>query len=216
MNVFTFSEAGGHPANEDAFRVEPHPKNPDVRLVAVADGQGGRTGGAMAARLAVDVVIEAAGREDWAGLLNDPWRWPDLLRMADEVVRDDPEAGCTTLVAFAALADCTAAGASCGDTAVLLAEAGRSELLTARQFKNPPVGSGEATFVAFSGWPESRGVLLAMTDGVWKYAGWDVIKQAAGTLRGQELIDAIAARARLPRARQFQDDFTLVVLEPDG
>jgi hypothetical protein len=215
MNVFTFSAAGGHPANEDAFRVEPHPKNPDVLLVAVADGQGGRAGGARAARLAVDTAIEVAGRQEWADLLNNPWQWPDLLRRADEAVRDDPEAGFTTLVGFAAITDCTAVGASCGDSAVLLAESGRSELLTARQFKNPPVGSGDATFVSFSGWPDSQGVLLAMTDGVWKYAGWEAVKEAARMLRGQELIDAIAARARLPRSGEFQDDFTLVVLEGD-
>jgi hypothetical protein len=52
-----------------------------------------------------------------------------------------------------------------------------------------------------------------MSDGVWKYAGWGAITQAASTLRGRALLEALQARARLPGSGQFPDDFTLVLLE---
>jgi serine phosphatase RsbU (regulator of sigma subunit) len=217
MKVFTFSEAGGHPANEDAFRVEPHPKDPDVLLVAVADGQGGRAGGAKAARLAVDTTIEVAGRMKSEDLGGHPFVWSDVLRQADEAARDDAEAGFTTLIGLMAYADVgVVTGASCGDSAVLVVGSEEPELWTEGQRKNPPVGSGEAEFKVFAGCLPHPFVVLVMTDGVWKYAGWEAVKEAARTLHGQELIDAIAARARLPRSGEFQDDFTLIVLESDG
>jgi serine phosphatase RsbU (regulator of sigma subunit) len=217
MNVFSFSAAGGHPVNEDVLRVEPHPKDPDVLLVAVADGQGGRSGGARAARLAVDTVIEVAGRMKPEDLGRSPFEWPDALRQADEAVRDDPQAGFTTLIGLIAFTEMgIITGGSCGDSAVLVVDAEGPELWTDGQPKNPPVGSGRAEFCVMAGCPPPPFVVLAMTDGVWKYAGWDAIKEAARTLRGQELIDAIAARARLPRSGEFQDDFTLVVLESVG
>jgi serine/threonine protein phosphatase PrpC len=46
VSVITFSEAGGHPVNEDAFAVERHPADSECWLCFVADGQGGRAGGA--------------------------------------------------------------------------------------------------------------------------------------------------------------------------
>ena len=52
-----------------------------------------------------------------------------------------------------------------------------------------------------------------MSDGVWKYAGWPAITQAASILRGEALLGALQARARLPGSGRFSDDFTLVLLE---
>lgn len=213
MKTFTFSEAGGdHAANEDAFRVEPHPLAADVLLVALADGQGGRSGGARAAQLAVDVAIEVAGRRKPEELLGNPAGWCELLAEVDRFVAADPAAGFTTLVAFAVLADRIVAGASCGDSALLMHDAKGPEVWTEHQFKNPPVGSGDAPFVPFAGSPVPPWSLVAMTDGVWKYAGWDAVKAAARDLRGDELAAALAARARLPRTGRFPDDFTVVAV----
>jgi len=55
--------------------------------------------------------------------------------------------------------------------------------------------------------------VLAMTDGVWKYVGWDRVCELATRLGGDELLAALQAAARLPRTGQFQDDFTAVLLE---
>ena len=54
--------------------------------------------------------------------------------------------------------------------------------------------------------------VLGLTDGVWKYVGWDRVIAEARAHRGQELVDALAALARLPGSGRFQDDFTVVAL----
>ena len=81
--------------------------------------------------------------------------------------------------------------------------------MTARQTKNPPVGTGEAFFVPFVVELMAPWLVIAMTDGVWKYAGWRRIKEAASRLRGRGLIDRLQTPARLPGSGEFQDDFTL-------
>ena len=108
------------------------------------------------------------------------------------------------------------AGASCGDSAALLVCGGRARPLTAAQAKNPPVGSGAAPFVPFAAGLVRPWALLAMSDGVWKYAGWAAITQAASALRGRALLEALQARARLPGSGQFPDDFTLVLFEGEA
>jgi hypothetical protein len=52
-----------------------------------------------------------------------------------------------------------------------------------------------------------------MSDGVWKYVGWDHVRDTALRLHGAELVSASQRLARLPTTGQFQDDFTMVVLE---
>ena len=213
MRVHTFTEAGGHPHNEDALRVEPHPADPSVLLVALADGQGGRAGGARAAQLAADRAIELAGQQK-ASVLG--WFvWQDILRRVDATVAADPAAGFTTLVAFAVFADGPIEGASCGDSALLVVDPDERQVWTSRQEKNPPVGSGGAPFTPFDGTPVAPWQLVAMTDGVWKYAGWPAVTHLAGELRGEDLIAALAARARLPGSGTFPDDFTVAVISSE-
>ncbi len=199
IRAHTFTEAGGHPANEDAFAVRELPDG--GRLVCVADGQGSRAGGGRAARLACDTVA-ASGSDD--------------LGRADAAVAVDPEAGFTTLAAFTAF-EYTVSGASCGDSAVLaVCGSGRVTELTARQSKNPPVGSGEATFVPFEAELVRPWRVLAVTDGVWKYVGWPRVRELAKRLGGEELLAALQAAARLPGSGTFPDDFTVVLFEAAG
>lgn len=213
MRVHTFTEAGGHSHNEDALRVEPHPADPSVLLVALADGQGGRAGGGRAAQLAVDRAIVAA-RQHRASTLG--WReWLGILRGVDAAVAADPAGGFTTLVAFSVFDGELIEGASCGDSAVVVVDPEEWWEFTHDQKKNPPVGSGCAAFTPFDGSTPRPWQLVAMTDGVWKYAGWDAVKGLAGELRGEELIAALAARARLPGSGTFPDDFTVAVVASD-
>ncbi len=75
------------------------------------------------------------------------------------------------------------------------------------------MGSGAvdaALFTAAVGVPWK---LLAMSDGVWKYVGWDRVIEVARRERGAALVAALQRSARLPGSGQFQDDFTVVVLE---
>jgi serine/threonine protein phosphatase PrpC len=212
IRTFTFTEAGGHPVNEDAFLIEPIPDGIGGYVVAVADGQGGRARAAEAARLACRTVVDAALRRG-AGFDKSGCR--EVLAKADRAVTHDDEAGFTTLVAFTVRWN-SVVGASCGDSAVLaVCGSGAVSELTRLQYKNPPVGSGEATFVPFAADLVRPWMVLAMTDGVWKYVGWERVRELAAKLSGEELIGALKAAARLPGSGQFQDDFTVVLVEAE-
>ncbi len=211
IRVTTFTESGGHPANEDAFLVGPHPADAGSWLCALADGQGGRAGGGEAARLACRTTLAEAGRLQPGQLSRGPI-WASLLRQADRAVEADPGAGFTTLAGFC-VRDGVLVGASSGDSAVLAAAGGQAREATAGQRKNPPVGSGAAEFVPFEVPLAEPWAVLAVSDGVWKYAGWEKVVLAATTLSGEPLVDALKAAARLPGSGRFPDDFTVVVLE---
>jgi serine/threonine protein phosphatase PrpC len=212
VSVASFSEAGGHAVNEDAFVVQRHPSGPDRWLCFLADGQGGSAGGAEAARLACHTAAEAALRQP-LGELAGPAAWRVILQEADRAVLADPEAGLTTLLGFC-ISDGFLAGASSGDSAVFALSAGeRVENLTVNQRKNPPVGSGGAKFVPFATRLVGRWSVLAMSDGVWKYVGWERLVQAAAGSRGEECVETLQRAARLPGSGRFPDDFTVVLFE---
>ena len=212
VNVVTFSEAGGHIVNEDAFAVERHPGDPDCWLCCLGDGQGGRAGGAQASQLACRAAMDAALQESPRRLAS-PLAWAELLHGADEAVRDAREAGFTTLLGFC-ITKGYLAGASCGDSAVLVATSGqRPSVVTAGQAKNPPVGSGTAPFWPFGLALVVPWVVVAMSDGVWKYAGWDRVEEAVSAGHGQQIVERLQEGARLQGSGQFQDDFTVVVFD---
>lgn len=211
IRVFSYSESGGQAENEDAFDVRPHPQDRESYLCVIADGQGGRAGAAAAANAACRVCIDAALTYPAAGLLQ-PATWTKILEEVDRAVADDPDAGFTTVVAFC-ITQGTLCGASCGDSAAVLLGPNRpGDVLTARQYKNPPVGSRGASFVSFTAKLLSPWTVLAMSDGVWKYAGWENVLKIAAEARAEDIIPLTCNRARLPRSGNLQDDFTLVVL----
>lgn len=84
--------------------------------------------------------------------------------------------------------------------------------MTDRQAKNPPVGSGAAWFVPFVAKLAAPWLVMAMSDGVWKYVGWDRLIAAVAAHHGEPLIEALQVSARL-RSGRFPDDFTVVVFE---
>ncbi len=213
IQVFTHTEAGGHAHNEDAFEVRPHPSDPDCLLCALADGQGGQAGGGRAAQLACRACIEAASAHQPAILAVRPDYWATILRQADAVVAKDPEAGFTTLIAFCIQKDAIC-GASNGDSAVYALSADeQGAILTERQQKNPPIGSGGAWPVGFAASLSPNWTVLALSDGVWKYARWDRVCFAAAHLAGNHLIDALRNQAGLSGSGRLQDDFTLLVFQ---
>ena len=200
INVVTFSEVGGHVVNEDTFTVERHPSDPDCWLCCLGDGQGGRAGGRQASQLACRVAMDTAVRESPQTLAS-PLAWTELLHGTDDAVRDAPEAGFTTLIGFC-ISKAYLAGASCGDSAVLVSTSGqRPRVVTEGQSKNPPVGSGVAPFWPFGVALVAPWVVAAMSDGVWKYAGWDRIAKALSAVRGQQIVERLQMTARLPAKR---------------
>jgi serine/threonine protein phosphatase PrpC len=211
VSVSTFSEVGGHRVNEDAFAVQQHPLDPGLWLCFVADGQGGQPGGGPAAQLACRIALAAAAACRPERLTHEG-TWSGILQEADLAVRDDPAGGFTTLVGLG-VGRHRVVGASSGDSAALLVCGERPVDLTARQRKNPPVGSGAVDAVPFAATLGLPWKLLAMSDGVWKYVGWDEVIEVARRERGAALVAALQRSARLPGSGQFQDDFTVVVLE---
>jgi hypothetical protein len=209
IEFFGLSEVGGHRENEDAWDAVVHPRDPGCRVCVVADGQGGQPGGRAAALRALWTCLDLAGKLPAEELLF-PWAWPALLHQVDKAVEAAPEAGFTTLVAMAVSLD-RLAGASSGDSGAALVQDGAGRILTEGQRKNPPVGSGEAVFVPFAAGLRAPWTVLAVTDGVWKYAGWEAVLTEARRLPGARLIPELRRRAALPGGG-LQDDFTAVAL----
>lgn len=127
-------------------------------------------------------------------------------------VAADAAAGFTTLVGLCVCRD-VVVGASSGDSAALLVSVGKSHHLTAAQHKHPPVGSGGAVAVPFAAALREPWRVLVMSDGVWKYVGWDRVIDVASQARGSDVIAELQQAARLPGSGRLQDDFTVVLLE---
>ncbi len=204
------SEAGGHPVNEDAFLIREHPAEDGCWIGCIADGQGGRAGGARASRLACETVMRIAERTP-VGMLASARGWGYLLPEADRAVAGDADAGFTTLVGFC-IRRGRIVGASNGDSAVLLVNSTGNSILTERQPKNPPVGSGSAAFAEFTAELGESWRVLAMTDGVWKYVGWDRILKVLSKRTGRLTLEELRQLAALQRTGELQDDFTAVLI----
>jgi hypothetical protein len=211
LAVHSFSEPGGHRHNEDALRVQAHLLDPDCWLCFVADGQGGQAGGGPAAQVACQSALDAALACQPEALTH-PSAWPPILRQADAAVAADAAAGFTTLVGLCVCRN-VVVGASTGDSAALLISDGKPHHMTVAQHKNPPVGSGGAAAVPFAAALTEPWRVLVMSDGVWKYVGWERLIEVACRANGPAVIAELQQAARLPGSGRFQDDFTVVALE---
>jgi serine/threonine protein phosphatase PrpC len=210
LTVAHCTEIGCTGENEDSFLVRPHPNDANCLLVAVADGVGGQLYGGLAARLACQVCIDWASRIPLERLAT-PTAWVEVVRQADIAVAGDRTVGRTTLIGLS-VSGKRVDGASVGDSAAVILELGQPmQVLTAQQRKDPPVGSGGVVATGFSAEMNSPWKLLVMTDGVWKYAGWEWVRHAASLADDQEILDTLRAAAR-PRLGRLQDDFTLVIV----
>lgn len=191
--------------------MEAHPDATDCWICVIADGQGGQAGGAKAAQLACQRCRDLALRSAPPGL-QAAETWTEILHAADTAVTDDPMAGYTTLVGLSVWQGFVC-GASNGDSAAVLLHPGSRPLnLTQHQDKNPPIGSRVASIVPFAARLSRPWTLLAMTDGVWKYVGWDEMLKVAEATPADNLAPLLLSRARLELSGRLQDDFTLIVL----
>ena len=213
IHHWTHSEPGHDHANQDVALVRPHPDDALSLLCALADGQGGRSGGAEAAHLAASECLSAASTFPAASLLDEA-AWYPIVNAADEAVCEDDDAGYTTLVGLCVSAG-VVCGASCGDSGALLLAGGRERLLTEHQRKDPPVGSSAARPVAFSARLVPGWKLLIVSDGVWKGIGWDGIARLARAHAGEALIAALRRAALDENGGALGDDFSVILLQ-DG
>ena len=214
IEAHALTEPGGHVVNEDAHGLRTHPDDPACWLCCLADGQGGQAGGADASELACQAAMRAACALPVARLAN-ARTWVTLLEATDRSVAADADAGYTTLVGFAVVAG-RIVGASSGDSAVVLVDRSGHRILTENQSKNPPVGSGGATFVPFEAALAEPWRVVAMSDGVWKPVGWAKVVEALRSRTGQDLLDQLRDQARSPRSGALSDDFTAVTLGRGG
>ena len=210
---WTHSEPGHEHANQDVALVRPHPADASSLTCALADGQGGRSGGAEAAQIAAGECLRAASTFPVSSLLDEA-TWYPIVNASDEAVCEDDDAGYTTLVGLCVSAG-TVCGASCGDSGALLLGGGRERLLTEHQHKDPPVGSSAARPVAFSARLGPGWQLLIVSDGVWKGIGWDGIARLARAYGGESLIAALRRAALEENGSTLGDDFSVILVQ-DG
>lgn len=201
---------GGKRENEDVIVTQINPTHSDCLVCVLADGQGGQSHGAAAARAACETARDAAAKHKAGDLIN-TGVWPDILAEAD--IAASRTGGYSTLIAFVCV-EGVVCGASCGDSKVFLKEpGGRIIELTKHQRKNPPVGSGGAIFEIFRAESNHGGRVLAASDGVWKYCGYEAIESAL-RMKAVSEIAAFLRNAVAPKnGGPLPDDFSFVVVE---
>ena len=218
FSVSQFTEAGGLTTNEDVVLFAYHPADETVLICALADGQGGRPGGLIAAQTACGVALEKACAYSTRQLTK-PKTWAKILRAADATAQALPDAGATTLVALCIMGN-SVYGASSGDSAaVLLNVYDQYHELSKEQTKNPPVGSGQAKFVPFSQTLLDPWLVMLASDGLWRYVRWEGVKTILRThqLGGGEsdaLVEQLVDAARSAGKGILRDDTTMIVIEP--
>ena len=212
--VTQYSEAGGHAESEDFVSIGclAGMSEEDAVLVTLADGQGGQPGGGPAARLASALALEM-GQTLSLDRVRTGLGWNKLLRQVDDQVSRDKRSGYCTLISLL-IEPNHLVGASAGDSAVVAFTPSHGMVeLTAGQRKNPPVGSGMAIFTPFVQQLTSPWTVLVMSDGVWKYSGWDAIRHLDWRQPGASIIQYLRDKAGLAGCDRLQDDFTLVVIQ---
>ncbi|MFP2932767.1 SpoIIE family protein phosphatase [Pyxidicoccus sp. 3LG] len=178
----------------------------DAVVLAVADGAGNSRRGVEAAAAVVRATQSATvERTD----LMRPEAWSHVLKQCDHLLVSNGEGGETTAV-VALVTGHHIIGASVGDSELWLIHGDRHTALTEHQRRKPLLGRGEATPVCFEV-PWTEGVLLAGTDGLFKYADAPRIRASAS---GPDLASSARALASLPRLASggLQDDVGLVLI----
>ena len=156
----------------------------DSLLIGVADGAGGRAGGAAAADTVVQLVRDVgAGANTHA--LPSAARWCKLLEALDRRAATDPAVGETTAVVMS-VSGGRIEGASVGDSAAWLIDDRQVLDLTSSQERKPGLCTGQAIMVPFAARLETATLLVA-TDGLLKYTSRETIVRLA---RAQDLQDA--------------------------
>jgi serine/threonine protein phosphatase PrpC len=194
--------AAGNPENQDrGLIIHDGPRI----VLCVADGAGGRGGGAEAASMAVELVRQNAS------LLINAESCAEVLRKLDAAIAKDAVAGETTC-ALAVVTPEEIFGASVGDSGVWLIPKNGNHLdLTHFQERKPFIGSGSAWPVSFQR-PRQAGCLLLATDGLLKYMSAERIIAAChehpADVAAQRLIELV----RYPSGA-LPDDVTIIVSE---
>jgi PPM family protein phosphatase len=178
-------------------------------VIAVADGAGGLSGGALAAEYTIERIrtsiptIERASADALADL---------LVRIDGELMRNK-NAGETTAVVVL-MDDTAAVGASVGDSEAWLIDETTITRLTNGQVRKPLLGSGHAIPVGFGPIPLA-GRLVVGSDGLFKYCTKQQIVAACARSTLAGMATALLQAVQLPSG-QLQDDVALIVCGEDS
>jgi serine/threonine protein phosphatase PrpC len=179
-------------------------------IIVVADGAGGRAGGAEAAETVVKAVREAI---PGVRRLDDPRAWCRLLEEIDQSLLEDSTAGETTAVVVA-ISPAGIAGASAGDSGAWLVTPKRYDDLTENQHHKPFLGTGAAIAIPFKA-RRLDDTLLVATDGLFKYTGCENICETALeedlALAAKHLVDLVRLRSG-----SLPDDVSVVLCRPSA
>lgn len=211
MEVFYHSQIGGdHQENEDAILIAPHFADSSALICSLADGQGGRPGGAQAAQSCVASCLAKAQTYAPRKLVKTSV-WMEIGKYVDDYVSRLPETGYTTLIGIYITPSLTV-GVSSGDSAAALILDKKFFLLTEGQYKNPPVGSGGARFIPFAAQLKGNWKLIMVSDGVWKYVGWEAVRQRCLSETSKNLIPNLCHDI-MNRNKVLPDDFSMILIE---
>lgn len=209
MRYEVHSEPGGKALTEDCLVAKRHPSHHATIVFALADGQGGQSNGADAAKAACDAVWSQSSSLHFQKL-EEETTWVQILEATDRAV--STTGGFTTLVALSANGN-SIIGASCGDSKAFFRASNEDSIceLTSRQSKNPPIGSEVAQPTAFTCPTLHGGRLLVLSDGVWKYCGAENLRTSF-----QLPIEAVGAHLKkgvIQNMRSLPDDFSVIVAD---
>jgi PPM family protein phosphatase len=177
----------------------------DRIILAVADGAGGRSGGAEAADITINLISQRADS------LISQKHCGQLLNEIDIAISSDQIAGETTAVVVV-VSPKTIFGASVGDSGAWILKGTGIDDLTRSQIRKPFLGSGVATSIGFSR-DALHGTLLVATDGLLKYTGRETICATVEKTKFDDVTAALIGLVRYPSG-DLPDDVTIGLCRP--
>lgn len=169
-------------------------------IIAIADGAGGRSGGAEAADF---VALLARERAESLNSQSDCER---ILAELDETIASAKAAGETTAIVSIVSSE-GIRGASVGDSGAWLVKGSGIDDLTLHQIRKPLLGTGAAMPVGFSR-AGCSGTLLVATDGLLKYTSREKIAATIQKTDFNTTPSALIALVRYPSGA-LPDDVTI-------
>lgn len=211
IEKLSFSKAGTKHENEDVVSLLRHPKEQEVVLCSLADGQGGQFGGGLAAKIAVEKSLDLASKYSQQQLAKKE-TWENIMTLTDISVCEHKDAGYTTIVSLC-VSNNWVYGSSVGDSAAIVLSGDKKIILTENQRKNPPIGSSGAVTEFFSIKLIKPWKITIMSDGVWKYVGWDFIFKTILSQKGQNIIDTLFSSLMDYQRGYIPDDFSIALIQ---
>ena len=176
-----------------------------TRLIVMADGAGGIEGGAAAAELAIATIT---GSRMIPTLTCLPSFWENTLSLLDGYIFNASDAG-ECAVVIAAIVNGLLVGASVGDGSARLFTKSEGHNLTSAQHVKPLLGSAVAEAVPF-GPIRFEGTLVVGSDGLYKYATVDAIRESCSRPTAVEIVHTLIELVKLPSG-DYHDDTPVAV-----